>query len=343
MSDLPNFAVIVPAAFLALGALILFWGLSYARPARFNGRALRRWRRTLANAQFVSFSTERTDTEIEELAGVFRRQQLYWLAGAGLGTIIAMTLTLVGAFVAPDQALVNSIFSSMYGVALVGTLTFQAASIGACLGYRQHIRHYPVVTALPQGSGGANAESANDAEVERLPAWRRISTYRPWYVALTPYGFLALYTSFTIVGAFRLVHAPITAYSFDIGAHAEQFFATHIWLLGLPIGVAALNFAIVERAIRSFVRSPERRYAATPQVSRHVNLGLRTTMVRTAAMSSTLVLSGQLFGLAMFLARFFPLFLGAFIVGSYVLLSFIALQLSFGSVVFPKVALTEVA
>ena len=344
MNDQPDFAVILPLAFLALGVIITLWGLSYARPARFDERALRRWRFRLMYAQFIPTWTARTDVEIAELTAVFRRQQLYYLTSAGVGIAVAMTVTLISALVTPDQALVNSVAGSMYGVALVGTVMFLAASIGGCLGYRQHFRCYPLLPMQPKNDvADAGSETDNDAVAPSLPAWRHMTTYRPWYVTFAPYGFLALYTSFTIIGAYKLVHAPLVAYSFEIDALADQFFAVHIWLIGLPIAFAALNFVIIERAIRAFVRSPERRYASAPQVSRYVNVGVRTFLVRQAAMSSTFVLSAQLFGLAVFFTNFFPLLFSAIIAIPYSLLSMIAFAVCFGSVTFPKAALTEAA
>lgn len=339
MSDLPtfagNFAVITPVAFLAMGLLLLLGGLAYARPTRFDARSLRRWRRKLATAHLIPSSTSRSNAEIEELTQVWRRQQRYFLTGAGVGLVVATTTLLLVVLVAPDQALVNAIFSSMYGLGVAITSSFLAMSVGACLGYALNFRRYPPLVARSEDS----EEVAHEGAADGRPLWRRISTYRPWYVALSPWGILALYTVLTVVCGARLAQTPRATYNFDIAAVAERYVALHIWLLGVPLGVVALALVIVEYGLRSFVRSPERRFTADAQLSRYVNLGLRTQLV-TASLFLVIWVNNDLFASIIFLQNLFPLNLEAFIGVPFGLLSILLIGMM-GKVNFPKESLTE--
>ena len=100
MSGLPDFAITVPLAFLIFGAFILLWGLAYARPAQFDGRARLRWRRKLAMAQMIPFSTSRSDEEVSRYVNIGLRTQrisnsLY------LGMMIAVQMGILTDFFTP--------------------------------------------------------------------------------------------------------------------------------------------------------------------------------------------------------------------------------------------------
>jgi len=339
MNDQPDFAVILPLAFLALGVIITLWGLSYARPARFDLRSRLRWRRKLVMVSFIPYSTAHSDAEIEELTGVWRRQQRYFLISGGVGLTFSSLALLVGVLVAPDQALITSLCGSSYGIAALATLSFLVMAISICVGYALHFRHYPIVAA-PQESA---ARVATGESSDTLSAWRRISMYRPWYVALAPWGILALYTAFIVVGAVQLAHAPSATYSFDVDALAERFIATHVWLLGLPIAFAALALIVFEHGVRTFVRSPDRRFATDAEVSRYVNLGLRTQLIRVS-LSSAMLITLEMSSLTSFFILVFPFgkFLG--IVGTVLLVPSVCLCMMLTQqVAFPKAALIEAA
>ncbi len=134
MSNLPTFAVITPVVFLAMGALLLLCGLAYARPLRIAAGKRQAWRRKVARIWRIPQPFEQPNEVIEELTRLWRRQQQCFLTGAGVGLVIAATTLLVVALMAPDQALVNAIFGSGYGLAVATSFLVLLATICACLG-----------------------------------------------------------------------------------------------------------------------------------------------------------------------------------------------------------------
>ncbi len=115
MSSQLDFAVLIPLAFLSLGVFILLWGLAYSRPARFDERSLRRWRRKLVMAQMIPFSTSRSDEEVSRYVNIGLRTQrisnsLY------LGMMIAVQMGILTDFFTP---FIPAGFSAIAGGAII--------------------------------------------------------------------------------------------------------------------------------------------------------------------------------------------------------------------------------